>query len=476
MNISNCLSISISPDRYSATATITDIPQDKSVISSDVVDALRNAGISTGYKLLEINKLLQSLNSGKVGETFSIAEGKQKEEGEDGSEEYRFRTKLLVGSEGEQRVDFKERGLINNVRQGQILVIQKPHKLGKAGLLVTGQKDEPEVVKHIKILKAGMNVERFDEDNKITYVAMIKGHARKLFDEIQVCPDYVVPGDLDFTRGNIDFVGNVDVLGDVKSGFKIKSEGDIMIGGDVEPDAYLEAGGNITVRGSIRTGKKSEKLFCKGDITAGNIINSYVKCDGNIYLKELLSDSIVFCKGRFLSSWGVILGSSIEAIGGIIVNNLGKDGSTSKNLVYSGEAYLTKDRVNTINEKLDDCNSQLSLITKQVAIEKEGGSKNDNDARVKNIAKARAEHAKQLMDEIEKLSEELETLKPKLITNRNAKIEVKGRVYPTCIIKIGNNEINVLEEKLGPQSLKYKEDDKPDESEDQKVESNKESA
>ncbi len=474
MNISNCLSISISADKYSATATITDTPQDRSAISSDVVDALRDAGISTGYKLLEINKLLKSLNGGKVGEEFVIAEGKRKEEGVDGQEEFRFRTKLLVGAEGEQRVDFKERGLINNVRQGQILAIQKPHKVGKAGLLVTGEKDEPNVVKHIKILKAGMNVDKFDEDNKITYVAMLKGHARKLFDEIQVCPDYVVPGDLDFTRGNIDFVGNVDVLGDIKSGFKIKSEGDIMIGGDVEPDAYLEAGGNITVRGNIRSGKKSEKIYCKGDLTAGNIINSYAKSDGNVYLKELLSDSIVFCKGRFLSSWGVILGSSIEAIGGIIVNNLGKDDSNSKNIIYSGEAYLTQERVDNIKEKLEDCNSQLALITKQVAIEKENGSKAESDARVKNIAKARTEHAKQLMEEIESLSEELELLKPKLITNRNAKIEVKGRVYPTCIIKIGDNELNVMEEKLGPQSLKYKNEESKESETDAKSEESQE--
>lgn len=455
MNISNCLSISISKDKLSATATITETPQDKSAISSDVVDALRDAGVSTGYKLLEINKLLKSLNGGIVGESFVIAEGKPREEGKNGSEEFKFRTKLLIGKEGEQRVDFKERGLINNVRQGQVLAILKPHKVGKPGLLVTGEKDEPNIVKHIKILKAGMNVDRYEEEDKITYVAMIKGHARKVFDEIQVCPDYVVPGDLDFTRGNIDFVGNVDVIGDIKSGFKIKSEGDIMIGGDVEPEANLEAGGNITVRGSIRSGKKSENVFCKGDITAGNIINSYVKCDGNVYLKELLSDSIVFCKGKFLSSWGVILGSSIEAIAGIIVNNLGKDASNSKNIIYSGEAYLTQERVNSIKEKLEDCNSQLALITKQVSIEKESGSKNENDARVKNIAKARAEHAKQLMDEIEKLTEELESLKPKLITNRNAKIDIKGRVYPTCIIKIGDNELNVLEERLGSQSLKY---------------------
>lgn len=456
MNISHCLAISISADKYKATAKIVDTPQDRSAISSDVVDALRDAGVLTGYKLLEINKLLKSLNSGIIGEDFAIAEGKPKEEGTDGFEEFKFRTKLLVGAEGEQRVDFKERGLINNVRQGQVLAIQKPHKVGKAGMLINGQKDEPKVVQHVKVLKAGMNVDRFDEPDKITYVAMIKGHARKIFDEIQVCPDYVVPGDLDFTRGNIDFVGNVDVIGDIKSGFKIKTEGDIMIGGDVEPDASLEAGGNITVRGSIRSGKKSEKIFCKGDITAGNIINSSVKCDGNVYLKELLSDSIVFCKGRFLSSWGVILGSKIEAIGGIIVNNLGKDSSTSKNIVYSGEAYLTQEKVNEIKEKLEDNNSQLALITKQVAIEKD---KSENDARVKNIAKARAEHAKQLMDDIEKLSEELENLKPKLIINRNARIEIKGKVYPTCIIKIGNNELNVLDNKIGAQLLKYQEND-----------------
>lgn len=455
MNLLPYLQIMIAPDKYSATVKILAKPTETGIISSDVVDTLRSAGISTGYKLLEISTVLAKLNAGEIGEEFIVAQGKPKEEGVDGFEEFKFRTKLLVGATNDSKVDFKERGLINNVRPGQVLAILKPHIPGKPGMLVTGETDEPLPVKKVAILKAGINVETFEKDGSISYIAMIAGHARKLFKEIQVSPDYVVNGDLDLSKGNIDFVGNVEILGDVKSGFKIKALGDILIGGDVEPEATIIADGNITVNGTIRTGKKEGLFFCKGDITAGTVINSNIECDGNIYLKELLSDSLVFCKGNFLSSWAVILNSTIEAIGGIILNNVGKKDSNAKNTFYSGEPYLTKDRVAKINEKLEDCNNQLSLIVKQVEVEKENAVDTDHDARVKNIAKARAEHAKQLKEEIENLKKELSILLPKLSTNYEAKIEIKGKIFPTCIIKIGDTELNVLDTPIGPQNLVY---------------------
>ena len=90
-----------------------------------------------------------------------------------------------------------------------------------------------------------------------------------------------------------------------------------------------------------------------------------------------------------------------------------------------------------------------------MAIEKEGGKVDDNEARVKNLAKARNEHARQLKEDIESLTEELKTLSPKLTTNKDAKIEVKGKVYPTCTIKIGDKEVSAIDKSLGPQTLTY---------------------
>ena len=47
-------------------------------------------------------------------------------------------------------------------------------------------------------------------------------------------PVYVVPGDVDFSTGNIDFIGSVKVMGSVRNGFSVKAEGNVEIMGRLE--------------------------------------------------------------------------------------------------------------------------------------------------------------------------------------------------------------------------------------------------
>ena len=69
-------------------------------------------------------------------------------------------------------------------------------------------------------------------------------------EKINVFPVYEVNGDVDYNTGNIDFVGTIVIRGNVRSGFKVKADGDIRIIGSVE-GAELEAAGSIEISAGI---------------------------------------------------------------------------------------------------------------------------------------------------------------------------------------------------------------------------------
>ena len=73
---------------------------------------------------------------------------------------------------------------------------------------------------------------------------------------------------------------------------------------------------------------------------------------------------------------------------------------------------------------------------------------NEQD-RIKRLGAARSKHAKMLKEEEDALQEEKKGLLPRMKQNPNARIEIKGCIYPTCYIRIGEKEIKVLDEKMG---------------------------
>lgn len=461
------LRLFIEDDGYCASIMIRQIDESRhSFIPMDVTDYLRRHSVGYGFDLKNISTVLEYVKSGPVKEKITVAIGKRPVEGEDGEEDYRFRTKLMVGAQTDQKTDYRERGLINNVRPGQVVAIITKEVPGKPGFKVTGEKIEPRKVRKVKIPKCGINVEQYREGRQYTYVSMIAGNARKFFNEIQVTRDFIVNGDLDYTKGNIDFVGNVGIYGDVKSGFSVKAGGDIMIGGNVEPNAKVLSKKNITVKKTVRCGMEQGLFEAEGDITAHTIINSKIFTNGSVFIKDFIGDSEVYCEGVFASSWGTILGSTIEAISGINVNKVGKQNSLAKNELYAGKSTLSQKRLKKKEDELQNIKNELALIAKKVAVEQEeGGGASDNIVerdRLKQIGAARTRHVKQINERIEELEEEMTELRRRISENPDAQIVVKGVIYPTAYFCNGTNLVNIDDTEQNGLTLDYKGEEVPE--------------
>ena len=99
------------------------------------------------------------------------------------------------------------------------------------------------------------------EDGKETYAA-ISGKIEYCNYDLSVVNVYDVNGNLDMSMGNIDFNGDVNITGSVRSGVTVHAMGSIYVGGFVE-GATLIAGKDIVLKEKSRQGEIYQADFLR---------------------------------------------------------------------------------------------------------------------------------------------------------------------------------------------------------------------
>jgi hypothetical protein len=161
------------------------------------------------------------------------------------------------------RVDLLDRGKISSVEPGEVLAYWHPPVEGEAGINVFGATVKPRPPKRAR-LSAGSGV-RLMEDGTVA-VAEIAG--RPCWDRGRLCvrPELIIPSDVDVSSGNIEFIGDVIVMGDVKDSLVVKAGGMVEVRGNVY-NARIIAGGNVVIH---------RNLIC-GHVSVGGDIGNYMK-------------------------------------------------------------------------------------------------------------------------------------------------------------------------------------------------------
>ncbi|MFF2908584.1 DUF342 domain-containing protein [Paenibacillus sp. NPDC057934] len=268
------------------------------------------------------------------------------------------------------KVDYKDLVRLHNVRKGQLIAKTIPPLPGKPGKMVTGE-ELPFKAGREAQFKVGKNVLVSNEENSM-YAAIDGLVTITEKGKINVFPVYEVNGDVDYSTGNIDFVGTVVIRGNVLTGFSVKSEGDIRVVGGVE-GAELIAGGSIEITGGIIG-------YHKGHINAGkNVKVSFIQ-DGNVTAGEnvIVSQSImhsdiragheVICNG----TKGLIVGGSVQAGERVVARTIGNTMSTAT-AIEVGVLPELRNEINELRQQLrqllenDDKTSKALYLLNQLA-------------------------------------------------------------------------------------------------------------
>lgn len=366
-----------------------------------------------------------------------IAIGDEPQHGIDGRIVYAFNldnkgTRPMETEDG--RVDYKEITQLNNVRQGQLIATREPALPGRNGRDVMGQEVPFKPGKEARF-KIGKNVVVTGEDSAM-YAAIDGIVSITDKGKLNVFPIYEINGDIDYSIGNINFVGTVVVRGNVLSGFKIAASGDIRVTGGVE-GAELEADGSIEILGGIIG-------YNKGFVKAGlNVKSSFVQ-DGNIEAGQdvIVSQSImhstvkagrdVICDGPK----GLIVGGHIQAGETVTARTIGNTMSTAT-VIEVGVLPGLRNELVQLRAQIRELLSGLDKTEKALVILDQLASQGKLTADKLALRSKLTLSKKSAMKEQEELKERVLEIEKSLEDTGKSKVKVMKTIYGGSKIVIG---------------------------------------
>ena len=322
-------------------------------------------------------------------------------------------------------VDFHEMQLFTTVHKGDVLAKLTPHTLGEAGISIYGKKI-PQNRPKVKPLKFGKNITQSEDQTTLT--SDVDGNVTLVQGTVFVSSAYVVPANVDASTGDIEYDGNVQIKGTVKTGFTVKAKGDIEVDGVVE-GATLEAGGNVIIKrgvqgmnkGFIKAGGdvcaqffESAKVEAGGDVTAGSILHSNVISGDKI---------IVRGKKGFIVGGVCMCSQYVEActIGNKMVTRTEIKVGVKPELHEELKHLIPK--VNEINDKYAETESYLRVYKEKIKKGKELGGEDLKKVKVYNAT------LDELEEDREKLNERLREIKTELEKGSKGSVKVAGSTF-----------------------------------------------
>lgn len=292
---------------------------------SEIKGILINRGITCGVDEV---KIMIALAENKLIRSLPIAKGREPMAGKNAEIKYYFYEKGLKIKPKELengKVDFYNISLIQIVEKGQLLVEKILATKGIPGITVTGL-EIPALNGKDAILPIGKNL-TLSADSLKGY-ANCEGHVVIVDRRVSVLPVFEVASDVDFSTGNIDFVGNVVVKGNIKDGFSVKAKGDVEIYGSVE-GGHVFASGNIFIKKGVR-GLKKSKVEAQGSVYCNFVEYAHISAAEDVIVNEAIMHSIVN-SGSIIQVGGrkgLVVGGICRAGKALICKNMGSNLAT----------------------------------------------------------------------------------------------------------------------------------------------------
>lgn len=408
----------------------------KDVIDRVTVDAaLLEAKVTTGISEEALNYVVQQHPYFKL---IPVACGTPVQEGENGRVIEHFARQLnkSVKVDNDGVADYRALNYIQTIQEGDVICDIVPPREGTAGMRVDGAVAEPAAVKPAKA-PAGQFTKVTDDG--LQMVATKTGHLE--FDGtnffIKVLLD--IPGDVDYSTGNLSYNGDIHIHGDVRATFEVKASGNIIIDGLVEA-AKVEAGGDVLISSGV-LGDGSAQIICGGDLRA-KYLESCVAYVGKSAFADCVMSSQMYCDDtiQIISGRGAIIGGTTVVGNKIKAKIVGTDSGRKTELELGTQTYIKMKYSQEIAE-LKEAMNELTRLDRDISfLEKKLKLQEKQSDEVDTVTEQRLATALlskngvcARIDELTKVQKEIEDKKPDL-----AKCRFEcDTVYPPTMLLIG---------------------------------------
>lgn len=437
------VAVEISPDQMEAFLTVKPALGGKKLSAAQIHEALKAAGVVEGVKSEVVEAAVATQN---VGGRVLIASGRAPVNGNDGYVDYRFSVQgpdLRPLELENGRVDFRNLQTVQTATAGQVLAVRVPPTSGIPGVTVTGRPLPAKAGRDVRLPK-GKNTDA-SPDNPDELVALITGQVVMLGGKVSVLPVYEVRGDVDFSTGNVDFVGNVVVQGSVTSGFTVKALGNVEVRGSVEA-ATIIADGDIIIHRGVQGGDRGR--LSGRNVQAKFIQNCRVQATGDVVVDEALMYAEVEAEGRVEArgSKGRIVGGVTRAVGGVSARVLGSKLGTHTEIMV-GVSPEVRSELDRLNQELVTRERQLDEVVKSIRLLKEAVASGrplpgGDSERLSKLAQA----MNQLADAVDRLRTRKEELEVILNSSGSGTVRANDTAFPGVRITIGPVSMLVQDE------------------------------
>lgn len=427
--------VDVSRDRMTVTIRYDTKMGKKLPSVENVRAALSEHNIVFGIDDEAIRVGVESLNP------FVAAMGKPPKNGENARIERHFDLGVKGRPKVDQydRVDFKDMNLFVLAKKGDLLAVRIPQTEGEAGRDVYGMEVPAKNGKPIPIPQ-GKNTEITGENELI---ASIDGQIVDSGKKITIDPHLLIQGSVGVGTGNIDFIGSVEIKGNVEAGFVVKATGDIEIGGmisggDVE-------GRNVYIKGGIN-GMNRGKVKAREDIRAAFAENAVIESDRDIYIQDVaLHSNISAGKRIFLEDKrGMVTGGLMEAGEEIRCKIIGNTAFVVTRMAVGVNPQLQK-RYRELCQEYKESKQRLKQITQMLNTLGKIDISRLPQERINQInALTRSQFP--LAGKIKRDEKEILAIEAELNMMQNGKIRVSDTVYPGVRISINSVMMNVQSE------------------------------
>ena len=330
--------------------------------------AIRAKGIAFG--VIE-SAVSEAVEQRRYGENVCVARWKPPVNGVDGTIEYYFKKESTFKPIEDENgnVDYKNLGLVRNIYHGTPIAKITPPTEGTPGTDIMGK---PVAQKHGVPAKfsVGKGTELVNDGTEI--IASVDGNLVYTNGSFCIEESLLIRGDVDVSSGNIDFIGDIMVKGNVMEGFSVTSKKNVTIFGTVT-NGTVTADGNITIKlGSINSKLHSEKGSIKLDFCQ----NSSVWAAFNVEASSFIGGDVYAGKKLIASGKGILVGGKYTALEDISASVIGSDNYTKTMITLGNNAVLSeemeghKHKVAELEDKLDQLGKIVTTLTEMAKVSK----------------------------------------------------------------------------------------------------------
>lgn len=412
--------IEISKDGLLAVATLHPPSGDGGPLTLDLVrEAVEGKGVNTGVDWEAIKGSVLTCNEERiVVSDVVVARGRRPLEEIPPylvvSEAFAEKPKMEQPEAA--RVNFRELSLFTLVKKGDVLATLMPKQDGRMGTSVRGAA----VAFHkapVPYPKPGKNTQW----ESGTVVALCDGKFHQTPDSFWVDEVLEVQGDLDLRTGNIDFPGDVVIMGELRDGFVVKAGKSILCMGAIGA-ARVECKGDLVTRSGV-LGKEKAVLVVGGAVEAKFMEACALTAVGSIRVRTSVMNVTVSTKDRLeMGDRGIIIGGVIKAANGVSAAQIGSERGP-RTEIHCGIDFNVEKKLIWIRDK------NIALAFKLKEIE----TKMKASPGTRTVLEPLRDKIRTALRQLNEGARELVTT---LDRNESATVSVKGIVYPGTYIEI----------------------------------------